>query len=258
MDATVALLKQLQTAVNAAQWQQAATVITPIKIAIIQFPIPADESQVLQQTLIAREAFELSCLTAIALNDVDAFERSFQQLKPYYFSPASSHTPVSERQHALLGVYLLSLLAHNRIAEFHTELEVLPTLDVESIYVKFVRQLEQHYMEGSYHKVLQAVTQPPLPFYTVFLNMLSSTVRDKVADCCEKAYQSLPLANAASMLFIDAQQVQALCAKRGWTIKDNNIFFTDAQQKQQKVLEIPSRNLIQQTLEYAHELERIV
>ena len=65
--------------------------------------------------------------------------------------------PASERQYPILGLNLLRLLAQNRIAEFHTELELLPTAVRDaSAYIKFPAQLEQHIMEGSYNRVLSA------------------------------------------------------------------------------------------------------
>merc|ERR1719271_1843397 len=90
----------------------------------------------------------------------DAFKKNFDggdaQLEVYYADCAAT-LPASQRQYPILGLNLLRLPAQNRIAEFHTELELIPTeLQHSNIYVKYPAQLEQHIMEGSYNKVLSA------------------------------------------------------------------------------------------------------
>jgi hypothetical protein len=44
-------------------------------------------------------------------------------------------------------------------------------------YVRYARELEQHFMEGSYGKVLRAAAQVPLPYYATFTQKLTTTVR---------------------------------------------------------------------------------
>ena len=52
----------------------------------------------------------------------------------------------------LLGLNLLCLLAQNRVAEFHTELERLPANEIENnVYIRHPVSLEQNIMEGSYY-----------------------------------------------------------------------------------------------------------
>lgn len=63
--------------------------------------------------------------------------------------------PESTNQYHLLGLNLLFLLSQNRIAEFHTELELLPYDIIQTNkYVKHSVALEQYLMEGSYNKVI--------------------------------------------------------------------------------------------------------
>jgi len=57
----------------------------------------------------------------------------------------------------LLGLNLLCLLSQNRVAEFHTELELFAYPDVhilENVYIKHAVSLEQYLMEGRYNKVV--------------------------------------------------------------------------------------------------------
>ena len=68
----------------------------------------------------AREILEHGALVSVKTMDIPAFERYVAQLKIYY-SDLAGTLPASQRQHPILGLNLLRLLAQNRIAEFHTE-----------------------------------------------------------------------------------------------------------------------------------------
>jgi hypothetical protein len=99
-------------------------------------------------------------------------------LAPSLFSPLFRVAlPQSEKQFPLLGLHLLFLLAHNRIAEFHTELHGLPEAFAENAYIRWARELEQFYMEGSYQRVLAAASKIPAPYYAPFMTILATTVR---------------------------------------------------------------------------------
>lgn len=64
------------------------------------------------------------------------------------------HLPESAYKYQLLGLNLLLLLSQNRVAEFHTELELLPSDQIQSnVYVRHPLSLEQYLMEGNYNKV---------------------------------------------------------------------------------------------------------
>jgi len=67
-------------------------------------------------------------------------------------------------------------------------------------------ELERHLMEGSYSKVWAARCNPPLAEYAIFLEQLMTTIRNEIASCGEKAYTSLPVADAATLLFFDQMQ----------------------------------------------------
>ena len=106
--------------------------------------------------------------------------------------------------------YLLRLLAQNRIAEFHTELELIPTeLQHSNIYIKYPAQLEQHIMEGSYNKVLSAKNEGVFQKEGMyFMDMLVDTVREEIADCSEKAYASIKAADLQGLLmFTSAKEL---------------------------------------------------
>ncbi|KOO23497.1 26s proteasome non-ATPase regulatory subunit 8 [Chrysochromulina tobinii] len=213
--------------------------------AMAAAPSPVDRVLVHEELLVAREILEHGALLSIRQMDIPAFERYVAQLKVYY-SDASILTP-SQRQFPILGLNLLRLLAQNRIAEFHTELELIPTeLQHANIYIKYPAQLEQHIMEGSYHKVLY------------FMDMLVDTVREEIAECSEKAYTSIAASELQSMLMLTSGEALAeFVEQRGWRLDGKTVAFSKAEEEQ-PTQKLPSAQLIQETLSYAKELERIV
>jgi 26S proteasome regulatory subunit N12 len=66
----------------------------------------------------------------------------------------------------------LRLLAQNRIAEFHTELELIPLDKHDNVYIKQPIQLEHYIMEGSFNKVFHAANDLPAPTYAYFMEYL--------------------------------------------------------------------------------------
>jgi len=166
--------------------------------------------------------------------------------------------PESQRQFPILGLNLLRLLAQNRTAEFHTELELIPSeLHDSNIYIKYPSQLEQYIMEGSFNKVLNARADG---LYSqegqFFMEMLVDTVREEIAACAEKAYSTMSVEHAQRMLMFSGKgDLESYAKTREWSIEGGIITF---QHSTEKPLEIPSMRLIHETLSYAKELERIV
>jgi 26S proteasome regulatory subunit N12 len=113
--------------------------------------------------------------------------------------------------YTLLGLNLLCLLAQNRIADFHTQLELIDADQLHSnIYIKHPVQLEQCLMEGSYNKVYRARSDVPAEEYLFFMDMLMGTIRNEIASCFEKAYVTLPLADASTLLhFANSSELMA-------------------------------------------------
>lgn len=106
-----------------------------------------------QELLLARDVLEIGVQWSIAANDIPSFERYMSQLKCYYFD-YNTQLPESSFKYQLLGLNLLFLLSQNRVAEFHTELELLPAEHIQdNVYIKHPLSIEQYLMEGSYNKV---------------------------------------------------------------------------------------------------------
>ena len=88
------------------------------------------------------------------------------------------------------------------------------------------------------------------------------TIRSEIASCSEKAYTSLPITNAKSLLFLDSEgSVIEFAQSRGWTIHDGRIHFPSQQHRgvgTEKEILLASGQVIENTIGYARELETIV
>ena len=203
----------------------------------------------------ARNTFEIAALLSVQTSDIERFQRHVAQLRPFYAQP----TVNSNRRSTVIGLNLLFLLVENRLAEFHSELELLSGADRATAEIAFPIHLEQSLMVGSYNDVLSAKASMPSPHFKNFMDMLVDTVRDAIAECSEVAYTSLGLAAAREMMmFDDEKQLLDFVADahKDWVIADGQIHFQEAKIKKQQ--EIPSMRLISETLSYATELERII
>jgi len=237
--------------------------LNDLKIAMTQFsfllPSEAPSPQSLKQVLIARGILEHAILLAVRRRDIESFERQISQVKTYYYDSSRlfKDIPPSSYQYQILGLNLLRLLALNRIAEFHTELELIPLDKHDNIYIKHPIQLEQYIMEGSYNKVFSAAKDLPAPSYSFFIEYLMDTrLKDEIAECSEKSYANLPLSAGQKLLNFKSQEDFVAYAKqRGWEVKDGRVGM---QREEENMAQVPSLQMIAQTLQYVKELERIV
>ncbi|CAL1373633.1 unnamed protein product [Linum trigynum] len=240
-----------------------ANLLSQLKVSLTSFrslpPLFEVTPNSVQELTIARDIYEHAVLLSVKMGDQDAFERDFFQLKPYY-TDARKRLPPSPQEHMILGLNLLRLLVQNRIAEFHTELELLPAESLEDPCIKHAVELEQSFMEGAYNRVLTAKQTVPNQSYDYFMDLLAKTVRDEISGCSEKAYDYLSINDARQMLLFssDNELLQYINEEHPeWEIKDGSVVFQKAKETA-PCKEIPSLQLINQTLSYARELERIV
>lgn len=67
-------------------------------------------------------------------------------------------------------------------------------------------------MEGSYSRVWQlcrptsTTSALPVPEFAFFTTSLVSTVRNEIASCDERAYTTLPLRDAQTLLFFESEE----------------------------------------------------
>ncbi|XP_023552682.1 26S proteasome non-ATPase regulatory subunit 8 homolog A-like [Cucurbita pepo subsp. pepo] len=222
-------------------------------------PLFEDTPNAVHELTVARDIYEHAVLLSVKIEDQDAFERDFFQLKPYY-TDARNCLPPSPQEYPILGLNLLRLLVQNRIAEFHTELELLSTSALENPCIKHAVELEQSFMEGAYNRVLSARQTVPHETFGYFMDLLAKTVRDEIAGCSEKAYDYLSISNARQMLLFSSDQELLEYVKEEhpeWEITNGILYFQKVKESA-PCKEIPSLQLINQTLSYARELERIV
>ncbi|CAE8616398.1 unnamed protein product [Polarella glacialis] len=237
-----------------------------------------------KEHLLVREMLEMACFLSIRRRDLSGFERHVSQLK-MFFADRQDLKP-SEQKYLILGLFLLHLLAADRIGEFHTELELIPVDEAfQSVYVKQPVQLERYLMEGNYAKVLGAQKDVPKAYYAFFMERLIETVRQKVGASLERSYENLPAQQAAQMLILaDVPALQEFVVKENerkareesddpmgdltpslsrraplglvkWEVRDGRLHFVKSAQKR---LELPSVDLMVNAIGYATDLERIV
>ncbi|CAH0561009.1 unnamed protein product [Brassicogethes aeneus] len=211
-----------------------------------------------QELLLARDVLEIGVQWSIAANNIPAFERYIAQLKCYYFD-YQNLLPESAFKYQILGLNLLFLLSQNRVAEFHTELELLPADHLQNdVYIRHPLSIEQYLMEGSYNKIFLAKGNVPAKNYNFFMDILLNTIRGEIAVCLEKAYEKISPKDAARMLYLQNEAFQQFVTKnKNWKLgKDNFFHFTSEEKKTHEP--IPSAELAKQAVDYAKELEMIV
>jgi 26S proteasome regulatory subunit N12 len=216
-----------------------------------------------------RHAVESGALLSLRSSDVHGFERNVAQAKSYYSVSADG-----SRCDLILGLNLVRLLSSGKRAEFHVELETIPAERKSGPHIKNALELEQCVVEGSFHKVFEAQERLPA-FYALFMDHFVHAIREELASCIEKAYRSIPLDVAARMLHIrssadtddltasaESTLVNYVNGHSGWTVKGDQLFFEQssaaAATAESSCAEIPANELLQRTLFYAHEFERIV
>ena len=222
------------------------------------FLVGGEEEEASSSAMLARNVLEIGAQHAIAVRDVVAFERFMAQLKTYYERDASS-----AYRFELLGLNLMCLLAQNRIADFHAELERLPHETLTSnAYIRCPVRLEQFIMEGSYNKVLMMKDNVPAESYAFFIDMLLRTIRDEIASCVEKAYESVSVKECAKMLQLEPKAAaKFIAARKGWSVgKDQVIRFEDVEGAENHKIneEVPTEELAKMAITYAREMEQIV
>ncbi|PNW70163.1 hypothetical protein CHLRE_17g708300v5 [Chlamydomonas reinhardtii] len=258
-----ALLGRFKDAIGKKDLSTADSLLGQLKVKLIQLPAlpPTFEKSATaqQELLLGREVLEQAVLLSCKKQDEAAMERSFTQLRTYY-NDTRTLVPASANEVAMQGLNLLRLLVQNRIAEFHTELELIPPVAQKDPAIQQPVQLEQWLMEGAYNKVLAAAKNSASEVHGMLLAQLATTVRDEAASCSEKAYERLKLADAQKLLLFDSEAaVKAYAQEHNWAVVDGYVVFkTEATEGTTASKAIPSLELINNALVYAKELERIV
>mmetsp|Transcript_11853 Transcript_11853/g.14101 ORF Transcript_11853/g.14101 Transcript_11853/m.14101 type:complete len:267 (+) Transcript_11853:270-1070(+) len=259
---TIPILDAFKAAFQKGEIQKSHSLLNDLKLRMTEFsalpPFFEESPSASKQLLIAREVLETAVLLSVKAKDQDMFQRQYAQLKTFY-TDTRSLMPISQHEFPILGLNLLRLLVQNRTAEFHTELELISPENQQNVYIKHAIDLEQYLMEGAYNRVISAHKDMPSETYEYFMDMLMETVRDEMAASCEKAYCSLSIASLKEMLMLGSDaEVQSYAKERGWTLINGEYQFQEEGKTELTSKDIPSNHLINLTLTYAKELERIV
>lgn len=180
--------------------------------------------------------------------------------------------PESPNELLLAGLNLLRLLVQKRVSDFHTEVELIPQSAQFSPYIHHALEIERCLTEGAYSKVLSARDSAPSEVFKPLIDRLESTMQAEVASCCEASYEWLPTSRAKALLKLDGDAaLQNVAAERGWRVENGCVMFApadynasmngdagNASGEQEKKQQVPASELVNQTLLYARELERIV
>jgi len=242
--------------------------LSKLKISLIQcstfLPESGSEPKKAEHGL-TRSFLELGVLYSIKKKDLASFERYIFQLKPYYLD-FNADIQKSAYTEQMLGLYLLYLLAKNQVAEFHMELERLPSsmLD-ESHYLQHPVKLEQSLMEGNYRKVFLARDNIPAAEYKFFMDELVSTIRSEIADCIESSFtkQALPLSEVSRLLYFKDSDRDALNtflrARMNWVV-DNNMVTAESRNvnSSERKTVVDSNETTAAMVDYAKALEVII
>jgi len=242
---------ELKSLIQAGKIDDCAAVMKKIKLSLIKLGGSAAD------VAAAISALETFIVHSVKSKDDEAFGRYFAQLRSYYARTTPDATP---DQPKVLGLNLLRLLVDNRLAEFHSELELIPEQFVDSPHVGFPVQLERSLMEGLYKKVLQARQHFPDPLFSEYLAPLEDAVRYEISQCAAASYRSLQLDAAVKLFnFSSHEDLLDYCEDfEDWKVEDGRIQFPEKKEAQVSRDDIPSRRTIGEVLAFASRLEQIV
>lgn len=167
------LIASLEKAYAAKNWSEVSALLSKALIQISTMDPSTEDHRV-------QLVYEIGALAGVACKDQPSFDRYMSLLFPIYFSRSFPSSSPDANPNVLLGLFLLSLLVRNCIAEFYVTLERInsaPGVDLGNVYIQFPVQLQQCLNEGTYHRVVLARQQVPSPDYAWFIDSLVHTIR---------------------------------------------------------------------------------
>ena len=156
-----------------------------------------------------------------------------------------------------------------RYSQYHTEIELIPQNVIDTdIHIKVPVSLETYFVQGSYQKILTQQHNLPVAQYKFFIDKFVDAIRYQIARSAERSYDSLKLVDMQKMFMIDDkaelmefikqnQQMDKEQKNDGtvWEIRGERLFFL---KEKTELSDIPSIKMINTSLEYATELNRII
>lgn len=259
-------------------YEQCQRLLPPVKIELIKHnllvPVPSNSAtnNQLNDLKIAERILEIGLLSSLPVNNYQAFENYFAQLRPFYSHPKlHGKKEINTDATKIISLYLLYLLSQGSISKFHIELENIYSsfqydLDKDA-YLQFPINLEKNLMEGNYIKIwklLKLELALPCKEYRHFVDTLINALRFEIARSLEKTYESLPINNCKSLLYYPQEQSDAVfegvlkeeLEVDSWVFKDGKITFGTARSERNSVSD--NSALVTNVLSYAEQLESIV
>lgn len=256
-------MNQFKQAVQSKNNNVALSLLNQLKTMMIDFDtlLPNGSKTISPSSKLEKisaiDVLENAIILSINLGDKDLFARHISSLRTYYHDFGDDIQ--SNLKYTMIGLNLLYLLVENKLAEFHCELELLSTNEMDKKEIAFCTQLDQHLMVGSYDHVLAAAENPPVSYYVFFLKSLLETVRMNIGDCAAASYSTLTTIAATKILMFASEKETLQFISQyypDWSVHSGLINLRAT--KSLKSEEIPSLKVISQSLTYATELERIV
>lgn len=216
---------------------------------------------------LSRDVYEKAAFLCIQDKDVEGFERHVKQLKCYYRDFDKKIGVASSNEYKILGLYLLSLLATDRISEFHGELELIPNQNVD--FIQRPVMLERSLTEGNYTKINQQIgVLSAQEHYPIFLDMLLDTMRRRIMESLERSTKTISVDQVQKMLYLkSAEQVRTFVSKLE---AETQMSAVDSEPKYKLVgkryhfagdpplAQVSGFETVSNIIDYATEIERIV
>ncbi|TXT15701.1 hypothetical protein VHUM_00204 [Vanrija humicola] len=178
--------------------------------------------------LAARTILEIATFNALRQSNLTAYTQYNAALQAFYVNLASV-LPASPNRPIIIGLQLLAMLSEGKYSQFHMTLEALDVSELGDVFVRWPVDLERWMMEGAYNKIYRARERVPREEYAVLLDRLMGTIREQIALTIETSYPSLPLQNAAALLFFksgETSQLVKFATERGWDLEPSTQTFT--------------------------------
>ncbi|KAK1925020.1 26S proteasome non-ATPase regulatory subunit 8 [Papiliotrema laurentii] len=222
-------LSDLQALLNGDKLTELGTELAKVKIALassgLYFAPPSANPDDLATT---RSILELGVFASLRQQNLAKYISYNSALQPFYDNLASI-LPPSPNKPVILGLHLLFLLSEGQLTSFHQTLETLTVNDLSDVFIKLAVDLERWLMEGQYNRVYRARDRVPRPEYSYLLDRLVSQVRNQIASTMESSYPSIPVSDAAEVLFLgknDTTTLHKIVEERGWLIRPGSQTIT--------------------------------
>uniref|UniRef100_A0A914I1P5 26S proteasome non-ATPase regulatory subunit 8 n=1 Tax=Globodera rostochiensis TaxID=31243 RepID=A0A914I1P5_GLORO len=243
--------------------------------------VPGDQLRILT---IFKDYYEIRALSYVLENNMDDFEQAIKDVLQFYANCGGDATDLRvdvkfQKRYLMYGLFLMYLLASNKLAEFRMLIEQIDHgVRLQDPYLDVPVKLERYLSCGSYNKMFLTEKNLPSKYYIPFINILKQAVQNEISLGLEKAYRSIPIADAAKQLIMSNAEVLAFGTRRGWLHKGDSFLIgkasttiaTAAEGSKQKAKlamangverelhPLESRQIVAQCLKYAIQLDRII